>query len=48
VVHGGGAGLVTVSQKQNGGQWNLLGTYSFAAAGGEEKKVEGEKEPEED
>jgi RHS repeat-associated protein len=34
VVHGGGTSLVTVSQKQNGGQWNLLGTYSFAPAAG--------------
>jgi len=34
VVHGGGTSLVTVNQKQNGGQWNLLGTYSFAPAAG--------------
>jgi len=34
VVHGGGTSLVTVSQKQNGGQWNLLGTWSFAPGAG--------------
>jgi hypothetical protein len=34
VVHGGGTSLVTVNQKQNGGQWNLLGTWSFAPGAG--------------
>jgi len=29
--HVGGSDTVTVNQKQNGGQWNLLGTYSFNA-----------------
>ena len=44
----GGSSTVTVNQRVNGGQWNLLGTYSFAPGAGEEKKVEGEEEPEED
>jgi RHS repeat-associated protein len=34
VVHDGGTSLVTVSQKQNGGQWNLLGTWNFAPSAG--------------
>jgi len=34
VVHGGGTSLVTVNQRQNGGQWNLLGTWSFAPGAG--------------
>jgi RHS repeat-associated protein len=34
VVHDGGTSLVAVSQKQNGGQWNLLGTWSFASGAG--------------
>ncbi|WP_225308609.1 golvesin C-terminal-like domain-containing protein [Hypericibacter terrae] len=34
VVHGGGTSLITLNQKQNGGQWNLLGTYSFAPSSG--------------
>jgi RHS repeat-associated protein len=34
VVHDDGTSLVTVSQKQNGGQWNLLGTWSFAPGAG--------------
>jgi RHS repeat-associated protein len=34
VVHGGGTSLVTVNQKQNGGQWSLLGTWSFAPGAG--------------
>ncbi|QEX22835.1 hypothetical protein FRZ61_27680 [Hypericibacter adhaerens] len=34
VVHDGGTSLVTASQKQNGGQWNLLGTWNFAPSAG--------------
>ncbi|QEX22839.1 hypothetical protein FRZ61_27720 [Hypericibacter adhaerens] len=34
VVHDGGTSLVTVSQKQNGGQWNLLGTWDFTPGAG--------------
>jgi RHS repeat-associated protein len=29
VTHAGGTSTVTVNQRVNGGQWNLLGTYSF-------------------
>jgi hypothetical protein len=29
VIHAGGTATVTVDQRVNGGQWNLLGTYSF-------------------
>ena len=31
VYYNGGSDEVTVNQQTNGGQWNLLGTYSFAA-----------------
>jgi hypothetical protein len=34
VVHQGGTSTVTVNQTQGGGQWNLLGTYSFNAGTG--------------
>jgi RHS repeat-associated protein len=34
VTHAGGSSPVTVSQKQNGGQWHLLGTYNFAPDAG--------------
>jgi len=34
VTYAGGAATVTLNQKQNGGMWNLLGTYSFAPAAG--------------
>ena len=30
VYHAGGISRVTVNQQQNGGQWNLLGTYALA------------------
>jgi len=33
ITHAGGSATVTVNQQQNGGQWNLLGTYHFAADG---------------
>jgi RHS repeat-associated protein len=29
VVHGGGTDVVTVNQKQDGGQWRYLGAYAF-------------------
>ena len=29
VVHGAGTAVVTVNQKQNGGQWRYLGSYGF-------------------
>ena len=29
IQHLGGTDTVTVNQRQNGGKWNLLGTYSF-------------------
>jgi hypothetical protein len=31
IVYNGGSTTVTVNQQVNGGQWNLLGTFSFAA-----------------
>lgn len=31
IQHAGGTNTVTVNQTQGGGQWNLLGTYSFSA-----------------
>jgi len=31
ITHAGGSTTVTMNQQQNSGQWNLLGTYSFAA-----------------
>lgn len=31
VTHAGGTSTVPVDQTRNGGQWNLLGTYSFAS-----------------
>lgn len=34
IVHQGGTTSVTVNQTQGGGQWNLLGTYSFGAGVG--------------
>jgi len=34
VTHSGGNSSVTLNQKQNGGSWNLLGTYSFAPGAG--------------
>jgi RHS repeat-associated protein len=38
VTHAGGASTVTVNQRVNGGQWNLLGTWSFDS--GTDYKVE--------
>lgn len=34
IVHDGGSATVYIDQKNNGGQWNVLGTYSFLASGG--------------
>ncbi|MNR03674.1 Xanthan lyase precursor [compost metagenome] len=31
ILHAGITDTVTIDEQQNGGQWNLLGTYSFAA-----------------
>jgi len=31
IYHASGSNIVTVNQKQNGGEWNLLGTYSLDA-----------------
>ena len=31
VTHAGGTTALSVNQQQNGGQWNLLGTYTFTA-----------------
>ncbi len=31
VTHSGGTHAVTINQQLNGGQWNLLGTFNFAA-----------------
>ena len=39
VTHANGATGVTVNQRLNGGQWNLLGTFAFNA-GGSGYKVE--------
>jgi RHS repeat-associated protein len=33
VTHTGGSSTVTVNQRLNGGQWNLLGSFTFDAAG---------------
>ncbi|MEK3884651.1 polysaccharide lyase family 8 super-sandwich domain-containing protein [Paenibacillus sp. PL2-23] len=34
IVHNGGTDTVYINQKDDGGQWNILGTYSFSASGG--------------
>jgi hypothetical protein len=34
VTHNGGTSTVSVDQSTNGGQWNLIGTYEFAAGTG--------------
>jgi hypothetical protein len=39
VTHAGGSSPVTVNQRQNGGQWHLLGTYSFAPDAGHKVKL---------
>ncbi len=39
VTHAGGTSTVAANQRVNGGQWNLLGTYSFNS-GGTSYKVE--------
>ena len=31
IVHAGGTTQLSLNQQQNGGQWNLLGTYTFTA-----------------
>ena len=31
IIHNGGTSAVTVNQQQNGGQWNLLGTYTLTS-----------------
>jgi lysophospholipase L1-like esterase len=31
IVHSGGTGRVFINQQQNGGKWNVLGRYTFAA-----------------
>ena len=31
ITHGGGTQTVTINQQINGGQWNPLGTFNFAA-----------------
>ena len=32
IVHDGGSDVVTVNQRSNGGQWNLLGNFTFSDA----------------
>jgi len=34
VTHGGGTTVITLNQKQNGGIWNSLGTYSLTPGAG--------------
>ena len=31
IVHSGGTDRITINQQQNGGKWNVLGRYTFAA-----------------
>jgi hypothetical protein len=41
VTHAGGPSTVTVNQKQNGGQWVKLGTYSFTPSAGHKVELLG-------
>ncbi|MDF2835533.1 MAG: hypothetical protein K0Q63_1173 [Paenibacillus sp.] len=34
IVYNGGSDVVSIDQTDNGGEWNLLGTYTFAAGSG--------------
>jgi RHS repeat-associated protein len=41
ITHAGGTSAVAVSQKQNGGQWVKLGTYSFTPSAGHKVELLG-------
>jgi PKD repeat protein len=39
ITHANGSSTVYVNQRENGGQWNLLGTYSFSSSSGGTVKI---------